>query len=89
MNEYGKLATAAAQAGFHVHERVINDSAVTDRLDTLQRVAREQERDVANAVLLVPDVAFGLESCQHGTDRRGDIDSRRELGYICIGIRGI
>ena len=40
MNEYGKLATAAAHAGFHVHEHVINNSAVTDLLDTLE--AREQ-----------------------------------------------
>ena len=36
MNEYGKLATAAARAGWHVHEHVINNSAVTDLLDTLE-----------------------------------------------------
>ena len=29
MNEYGKLATVAASAGWHVHQHVINNSAVT------------------------------------------------------------
>jgi predicted amidohydrolase YtcJ len=33
MNEYRNLATAAAHAGWHVHEHVINNSAVTDLLD--------------------------------------------------------
>lgn len=42
MNEYGKLATAAAHAGFHVHEHVINNSAVTDLLDTLEKVNKVQ-----------------------------------------------
>jgi predicted amidohydrolase YtcJ len=42
MNEYGKLATAAARAGWHVHEHVINNSAVTDLLDTLERVNKNQ-----------------------------------------------
>jgi predicted amidohydrolase YtcJ len=42
MNEYGKLATAAAHAGFHVHEHVINNSAVTDLLDTLEKVNQVQ-----------------------------------------------
>jgi len=45
MNEYGKLATAAARAGWHVHEHVINNSAVTDLLDTLERVNRTQRID--------------------------------------------
>ena len=35
MNRYGKLATAAARAGWHVHQHVINNNAVTDLLDTL------------------------------------------------------
>ncbi len=42
MNEYGKLATAAAKAGWHVHEHVINNSAVTDLLDTLETVNETQ-----------------------------------------------
>jgi predicted amidohydrolase YtcJ len=45
MNEYGKLATAAALAGWHVHEHVINNSAVTDLLDTLERVNKNQRID--------------------------------------------
>ncbi len=45
MNEYAKLATAAAKAGFHVHEHVINNSAVTDLLDTLERVNKTQPID--------------------------------------------
>ncbi len=39
MNEYGKLATVAARAGCR-HEHVINNSAVTDLLDTLERVTK-------------------------------------------------
>jgi hypothetical protein len=42
MNEYAKLATAAAHAGFHIHEHVINNSAVTDLLDTLEKVNKVQ-----------------------------------------------
>ena len=42
MNEYAKLATAAARAGWHIHEHVINNSAVTDLLDTLERVNQTQ-----------------------------------------------
>jgi hypothetical protein len=45
MNEYGKLATAAARAGWHIHEHVINNSAVTDLLDTLERVNKNQRID--------------------------------------------
>jgi predicted amidohydrolase YtcJ len=45
MNEYGKLATAAARAGWHVHQHVINDSAVTDLLDTLEAVNKTQRFD--------------------------------------------
>jgi predicted amidohydrolase YtcJ len=45
MNEYGKLATAAARGGWHVHEHVINNSAVTDLLDTLERVNKTQRMD--------------------------------------------
>jgi predicted amidohydrolase YtcJ len=42
MSEYGKLAAAAARAGWHVHQHVINDNAVTDLLDTLEQVNRAQ-----------------------------------------------
>jgi predicted amidohydrolase YtcJ len=42
MNEYGRLAAAAARAGWHVHQHVINDNAVTDLLDTLEQVNRTQ-----------------------------------------------
>jgi predicted amidohydrolase YtcJ len=42
MNEYAKLATAAAHAGWHIHEHVINNSAVTDLLDTLEKVNKVQ-----------------------------------------------
>jgi predicted amidohydrolase YtcJ len=45
MNEYGKLATAAARAGWHVHQHVINNNAVTDLLDTLEKVNRTQRID--------------------------------------------
>jgi predicted amidohydrolase YtcJ len=45
MNEYGKLATAAARAGWHIHEHVINNSAVSDLLDTLERVNKTQRID--------------------------------------------
>jgi predicted amidohydrolase YtcJ len=45
MNEYGKLATTAARAGWHIHEHVINNSAVTDLLNTLERVNKEQRID--------------------------------------------
>ncbi len=42
MSEYGKLATVAARAGWHVHEHVINNSAVTDLLNTLEAVNKTQ-----------------------------------------------
>src|SRR5580704_3465898 len=42
MAEYAKLATVAARAGWHVHEHVINNSAVTDLLDTLEKVNKVQ-----------------------------------------------
>jgi predicted amidohydrolase YtcJ len=42
MSEYGKLATAAARAGWHVHQHVINNNAVTDLLDTLELVNKTQ-----------------------------------------------
>jgi predicted amidohydrolase YtcJ len=42
MSEYGKLAEAAARAGWHVHQHVINNNAVTDLLDTLEQVNRTQ-----------------------------------------------
>jgi len=42
MNEYGKLATVAARAGWHVHQHVINNSAVSDLLDTLEKVNATQ-----------------------------------------------
>jgi hypothetical protein len=42
MNEYAKLATAAARAGWPIQEHVINNSAVTDLLDTLERVNKTQ-----------------------------------------------
>jgi hypothetical protein len=42
MSEYGKLATVAARAGWHVHQHVINNNAVTDLLDTLEQVNRTQ-----------------------------------------------
>ena len=45
MNEYAKLAAAAARASWHIHEHVINNSAVTDLLDTLERVNKSQRID--------------------------------------------
>jgi len=45
MNEYGKLATAAARGGWHVHQHVINNSAVSDLLDTLEAVNKTQRLD--------------------------------------------
>jgi hypothetical protein len=45
MNEYGKLATAAARGGWHVHQHVINNNAVTDLLDTLEKVNNTRRID--------------------------------------------
>jgi predicted amidohydrolase YtcJ len=45
MNEYGKLAAAAAHTRCPIQEHVINSSAVTDLLDTLERVNRTQPID--------------------------------------------
>src|SRR5262249_32321401 len=45
MKEYGKLATAPAPAGWHVHKHVINNSAVTDLLDTLEAVSKTERFD--------------------------------------------
>jgi predicted amidohydrolase YtcJ len=42
MSEYGKLAAVAAKAGWHVHQHVINNNAVTDLLDTLEKVNATQ-----------------------------------------------
>jgi predicted amidohydrolase YtcJ len=42
MSEYARLAAAAARGGWHVHQHVINNNAVTDLLDTLERVHRAQ-----------------------------------------------
>jgi predicted amidohydrolase YtcJ len=45
MNEYGKLAAAAARGGWHVHQHVINNSAVSDLLDTLEAVSKTRRFD--------------------------------------------
>jgi len=45
MNEYGKLSTAAARGGWHVHQHVINNNAVSDLLDTLETVSKAQRFD--------------------------------------------
>jgi predicted amidohydrolase YtcJ len=45
MNEYAKLATIAARGGWHVHQHVINNSAVSDLLDTLEKVSKTQRFD--------------------------------------------
>jgi predicted amidohydrolase YtcJ len=42
MNEYAKLASTAAKAGWHVHQHVINNNAVTDLLDALEKVNKTQ-----------------------------------------------
>ena len=42
---HSKLATAAARAGWHVHQHVINNNAVTDLLDTLESVNKTQRID--------------------------------------------
>ena len=42
MSEYGKLAAVAARGGWHVHQHVINNTAVTDLLDTLEQVHKTQ-----------------------------------------------
>ncbi len=42
MDQYARLAIAAARAGWSVHEHVINNSAVTDLLDTLETVNKAQ-----------------------------------------------
>jgi predicted amidohydrolase YtcJ len=45
MNEYAKLAASAAKGGWHVHQHVINNSAVTDLLNALEPVNRTQRFD--------------------------------------------
>ena len=45
MNEYGKLAIVAARGGWHVQGHVIDNSAVTDLLDTWERVNKNQGMD--------------------------------------------
>jgi predicted amidohydrolase YtcJ len=45
MSEYAKLATVAAKAGWHVHQHVINNSAVTDLLNALEPVNKVQRLD--------------------------------------------
>ena len=45
MSEYGKIATAAARGGWHVHQHVINNSAVSDLLDTLEAVNKTRRFD--------------------------------------------
>ena len=45
MNEYARLATVAARGGWHVHQHVINNSAVTDLLNALEPVNRTQRFD--------------------------------------------
>jgi predicted amidohydrolase YtcJ len=45
MNEYAKLATSAARSGWHVHQHVINNSAVTDLLNALEPVNTVQRFD--------------------------------------------
>jgi predicted amidohydrolase YtcJ len=42
MDQYALMATAAAKAGFSIHEHVINNSAVTDLLGTLEKVNKAQ-----------------------------------------------
>jgi predicted amidohydrolase YtcJ len=45
MSEYAKLATSAAKAGWHVHQHVINNNAVTDLLNALEPVNKVQRLD--------------------------------------------
>ncbi|HEV8397764.1 MAG TPA: amidohydrolase family protein [Vicinamibacterales bacterium] len=45
MNEYAKLAGAAAKGGWHVHQHVINNNAVTDLLNALEPVNKVQRFD--------------------------------------------
>jgi predicted amidohydrolase YtcJ len=45
MGEYGKIAAAAARGGWHIHQHVINDSAVSDLLDTFEALNKAQRID--------------------------------------------
>jgi predicted amidohydrolase YtcJ len=45
MSEYARLATSAAKAGWHVHQHVINNNAVTDLLNALEPVNKVQRLD--------------------------------------------
>src|SRR5579863_1460714 len=82
MNEYGKLAAAAARAGWHVHEHVINNSAVTDLLDTLERVDKTQPIDrlrwTMGHVYDISPTNIARESAGHDAwcPRRGDAGRR-------------
>lgn len=76
MNEYAKLATAAAHAGWHIHEHVINNTAVTDLLDTMEAVNKNQSIDKLrwtlghiydiSAVNITRAKAMGMTLAVHG-----------------------
>lgn len=45
MTEYAKIVTAAARTGWHIHQHVIPNDAVTSLLDTLEKVNETQPLD--------------------------------------------
>ena len=83
MNEYAKLAAAAARGGWHIHEHVINNGSVTDLLDTLEALAETQRFDELRWTLAhIYDIsaeniarakALGMTLAVHGVAMHGGV----------------
>jgi len=76
MSEYTKLAVAAARAGWHVHQHVINNTAVTDLLDALEK---------ANAVQSLVGLRWTLGHVYDISPR--NLERSKALG-INLGVHG-
>ena len=83
MNEYAKLAAAAARGGWHIHEHVILNSSVTDLLDTLEVLAETERFDqlrwtLAHIYDISPEniaraKALGMTLAVHGVAMHGGV----------------
>jgi predicted amidohydrolase YtcJ len=76
MNEYTKLAVVAARTGWHVHQHVINNTAVTDLLDALEK---------ANAVQSLVGLRWTLGHVYDISPR--NIERAKALG-MTLGVHG-
>jgi len=83
MSEYRKLAAAAARGGWHIHEHVIQNSSVTDLLDTLEALSETQRFDELRWTLAhIYDIsteniarakALGMTLAVHGVAMHGGV----------------